>query len=430
MSDYVLKVEYRNVAGLAPYASNSRTHSDEQVQMVAESIAEFGFTNPILVDECGTIIAGHGRLMAAQKLGIESVPCIALGHLSEAQRRAYVIADNKLAEHAGWDEGALASELAALAAMEYDALLTGFSANEIDAILDAANEVGEEGLTDPDVVPDVQAAVISGGGDVWLLGEHRLMCGDSTAAKNVAHLIGGGLSDLVFTDPPYGMSYGGGRAAGESASLPGGRSIKAHGMIIGDDLQGDGLLQMIADSIGNANKNSKEGAAAYVCFTWRTYSEFYAALTSIDLEPKSCIVWDKKSIGLGNSNYRPQHEFIFYCKGEWMGDKSQSDVWSMGRDAATSYVHPTQKPVELIERALKNSSKRGDIVHDCFGGSGSTLIACEKLGRHARLMELDPKYVDVIIRRWQDYTGHEAMLEGDGRTFAEIAAEREEVAAA
>ena len=197
----------------------------------------------------------------------------------------------------------------------------------------------------------------------------------------------------------------------------GGVLIKAHGMIIGDDLQGDDLLQMVSDSIGNATTSGKEGAAVYVCFTWRTYTEFHTALSGIDLEPKACIVWDKKSVGLGNSNYRPQHEFIFYCKGQWYGDKAQSDVWYMSRGATGAYVHPTQKPVELIERAVTNSSKAGDLIHDCFGGSGSTLIACEKTGRHSRLMELDPKYVDVIVKRWQDYTGKEAILESTNETF-------------
>ncbi len=190
----------------------------------------------------------------------------------------------------------------------------------------------------------------------------------------------------------------------------GGVLIKAHGMIIGDDLQGDDLLQMVADSISNSVTLAKDGAASYVCFTWRTYSEFYAALESINVKPKACIVWDKKSVGLGNSNYRPQHEFIFYCGGQWYGDKSQADVWYMSRGATGKYVHPTQKPVELIEKALNNSSKAGDIIHDCFGGSGSTLMACEKTNRHARLMELDPKYCDVIIKRWEEYTGNTAVL--------------------
>jgi DNA modification methylase len=250
------------------------------------------------------------------------------------------------------------------------------------------------------------------------------MCGDSTAVTDFDALVTE-RADLIFTDPPYGMSYGGGRARGDHQKFKG-RSggIKAHGMIIGDDLQGDDLIGLVRNAILTASTKCKDGAPLYACFTWRTYAEFEQALIDAGHEVKACIVWDKKSIGLGNSHYRPQHEFIFYCSGSWYGDKSQADVWYMSRGATGEYVHPTQKPVELIERALNNSSKAGDIVIDCFGGSGSTLIACEKTGRHARLMELDPKYVDVIIKRWQDFTGQKAMLEGDGRAFDELSKER------
>lgn len=231
---------------------------------------------------------------------------------------------------------------------------------------------------------------------------------------------------MVFTDPPYGMSYGGGRARGDhSLNKRGGVVVKAHGMILGDDKTGEALIALVRGAIAAAVANSKEGAAAYVCFPWRTYTEFEEALEQAGLKPSACIVWDKKSIGLGNSNYRPQHEFIFYCKGgAWYGDRAESDVWYMSRGNTGAYVHPTQKPVELIERALTNSSKAGDTVLDVFGGSGSTLIACEKHGRHARLMELDPKYCDVIIKRWQDFTGRQAVLESTGQTFDEVSAAR------
>jgi len=201
-------------------------------------------------------------------------------------------------------------------------------------------------------------------------------------------------------------------------------------MILNDDLQGDDLIGLVRDALATSIAVSKQGAPLYACFTWRTYAEFEAALESLGKEVKACIVWDKKSIGLGNSHYRPQHEFIFYCGGQWHGDKSQSDVWNMSRGSTGEYVHPTQKPVELIERALNNSSKAGDVVVDCFGGSGSTLIACEKTARDCRMMELDPKYCDVIIQRWQDFTGQTATLEGDGRTFDELKAERTNAVAA
>ena len=227
---------------------------------------------------------------------------------------------------------------------------------------------------------------------------------------------------IWFTDPPYGMSYGGGRAAGSTKK---GAKVKAHGMIKNDDLQGESLVQLVADAVYNSLSFTKEGAALYSCLTWRTYSEFETALNDMEKEVKACIVWDKKSIGLGQSNYRPQHEFIFYCGGQWYGDKKQSDVWYLSRGNTSEYVHPTQKPVELIEIALENSSKAGDIVIDCFGGSGSTLIACEKQARGARLMELDEKYADAIVLRWQDFTGKDAIHAETGKTYNEMKAAKD-----
>jgi len=405
--DHKRELSYIPVDSLIPYASNARTHSDEQVAQIAASIRAFGFTNPLLVDSDNGLIAGHGRLLAARKLGMEEVPAIVLDYLSEAQKRALVIADNKLALNAGWDDELLRVEFDGLAELGFDLDLTGFSLDEINAL---TPEVLNPGLTDEDAVPGPPETPITVLGDIWVLGRHRLMCGDSTAIDAVESLMDGQSADMVFTDPPYGMSYGGGRARGEN-------SLKVHGMIAGDDLSGNDLLQMVSDSVGNAVTLAKSGAASYVCFTWRTYAEFHSALVSVGVEPKACIVWDKKSIGLGNSNYRPQHEFIFYGGGQWYGDKGQSDVWYMSRGATGDYVHPTQKPVELIERALTNSSKPGDVIHDCFGGSGSTLIACEKIGRRAHLMELDPKYCDVIIKRWQDFTGMQAVHAVTGEVF-------------
>lgn len=383
-----IEVEYLNIDELIPYARNSRTHSDDQINQIVKSIHEFGFTNPVLIDHDGGIIAGHGRVISARKAGLEKVPCIRLSHLSEAQKRAYIIADNKLALNAGWDDEMLRLEL------------TGFSIDEISNLMP---EEIPPGLTDEDAVPEVTADPISQLGDVWLLGKHRVMCGDSTSIDSADVLMAGAKADMVFTDPPYGMSYGGGRS-GKIGGTDG--TVKKFGVILGDTKTGDDLITLVRDALASAVASSKSGSATYVCFPWRTYAEFDSALHECGLEPSSCIVWDKKSIGLGNANYRPQHEFIFYCKGgAWYGNKAQSDVWYMSRGATGKYVHPTQKPVELIERALENSSKGGDTILDMFGGSGSTLIACEKTGREARLMELDPKYVDVIVRRWQEFTG-------------------------
>ena len=407
---------------LLPYARNSRTHSDEQVAQIAASIREFGFTNPVLVDGDNGIVAGHGRVMAAKQLGLAEVPTINVGWMTETQRRAYVIADNQLALNAGWDNTVLAQEAAWLQEQQFDTNLLGFNADFLDGLL-AEEAATDEGMTDQDDAPAVQAEPVTCLGDVWVMGKHRLMCGDSTSMAAFDALMDGQQADLIFTDPPYGMSYGGGRAEGDHAidKKTGGVKIKSHGMIMNDDLRGSDLIDLVRDAIATSVASMKQGGGLYACFTWRTYAEFEASLEAIGFKVRACIVWDKKSIGLGNSNYRPQHEFIFYCGGQWYGDKSESDVWYMSRGNTGAYVHPTQKPVELVERALGNSSKAGDLVIDCFGGSGTTLIACEKNGRYARLMELDPKYCDVIVRRWQAFTGKQAVLESTGQPFPEAA---------
>ena len=410
-----LNIKYLQKNALIPYVNNSRTHDNNQVKQIASSIKEFGFTNPILIDEDNGIIAGHGRLLAADLLGMDEVPTITLKGLTEAQRKAYVIADNQLALSAGWDLDSLKVELDRLAELDFDIDLLGFEDDFLSSLLDEPTE----GLTDEDAVPDAPENPVTVIGDVWILGNHRLMCGDSTSIDAVDKLMDGNKADMVFTDPPYGMSYGGGRA-GKVGSTDG--TVKKHGVILGDTFKGNDLIGMIRDAVGSAVTVSKSGSSKYICFPWRTYSEFEEALAQIDLTPTACVVWDKKSIGLGNANYRPQHEFIFYVKGDdWHGDKAQSDVWYMSRGATGKYVHPTQKPVELIEKAINNSSKGQDLVIDVFGGSGSTLIACEKTNRYCRMMELDPKYCDVIIKRWEEFTGKEAVLESNGKSYSEAA---------
>jgi DNA modification methylase len=411
-----LQFEVWKIDRCIDYARNPRKN-DHAVDKVAAAIREFGFRVPIVAKSDGTVVDGHLRLKAAKKLGLDEVPVILADDMSEAQIKAFRLSVNKVAELAEWDIGLLKLEIFDLKEMDFDLSLTGFDDDEL------ANFLAEpaEGLTDDDAVPDAPAVPVTVEGDVWLLGQHRLMCGDSTSQSAFDALTAGAAADLIFTDPPYGMSYGGGRAAGSSKK---GDLVKAHGMILNDDLQGDDLIGLVRDALATSISCTKPGAPLYACFTWRTYAEFEAALQGLGREVKACIVWNKQSIGLGNSHYRPQHEFIFYCGGQWYGDKSQSDVWSMSRGATGAYVHPTQKPVELIERALSNSSKSGDIVIDCFGGSGSTLIACEKHGRMARLMELDPKYCDVIITRWQDFTGQTATLESTGQAFGELKEKR------
>lgn len=337
---------------------------------------------------------------------MSEVPCIRLDHLTEAQKRAYVIADNRLALNSGWDTEMLKVEFADLQELGFDLELTGFDLDEIKELL---APVGTEGLTDPDDAPPLPEHPRTVPGDIWVMGKHRLLCGDSTSMDALDSLMAGQLADLIFTDPPYGMSYDGGRGK------------KKFGMIKNDDAKGADLIALVRDALATAKASCKDGASAYVCFPWRTYAEFENAMQSCGMEVNSCIVWDKKSVGLGHQDYRPQHEFIFYSKGgQFYGDRSQSDVWYMSRGSTGAYVHPTQKPVELVEKAIANSSKAGDAVIDCFGGSGSTMIACEKTGRHARLMELDPKYCDVIVKRWQDFTGKIATHAETGEPFAEV----------
>jgi len=396
-----IQINYVEATAITPYARNSRTHSDEQVAQVAASIKEFGWTNPILVDETGTIIAGHGRLMAAQRLGYTEVPTITPENLTEAQKRAYVIADNKLALNAGWDEEMLAVEIEELLDQGYNTDLLGFEADEIDSLLAEANKV-DEGLTDEDAVPELPDEPISKLGDVWVLGRHRVMCGDSTSIDAVDTLTDHSPADMVFTDPPYGIDYGGGRSS-------------KHGTIKNDALAGTDLGALIA----LAFTAKKDGADLYVCVSPLMQKPFMTVFDENNAEINAVIVWDKKNAGLGYMAYRRQCEFILFHKGSPFrkGDKSDFDLWSFSKDATTEYVHPTQKPVAVPERALINSSKAGDNVLDLFGGSGSTLIAAEKTGRNARLMELDEKYVDVIVKRWQEFTGQEATHLESGETF-------------
>ena len=397
-----MKIEKKLISELIPYANNARTHNPEQITQIASSIKEFGFNNPILIDKDNGIIAGHGRLEAAKKLNLTKAPTIKLEHLTDQQRKAYILADNRIAVNSDWDNELLSLELKDLNA-EFDLTMLGFNEKELTALLEPEQI---EGNTDEDAVPELPNEPTTKLGDIYKLGNHRLMCGDSTDINSLEKLCLEN-ADLIFTDPPYGMSYGGGRAAGSTKK---GALVKAHGMIKNDDLSGDSLITLIRDALTTAYTKCKKGAGLYACFTWRTYAEFEKALKESGFTVKNCIVWNKKSIGLGNANYRPQHEFIFYCGGQWYGNKSESDVWELSRGATSNYVHPTQKPVELVIRALNNSSKAGDIVIDCFGGSGSTMIAAEKTGRHSRLMELDPKYCDVIIKRWEDFTGKKAEL--------------------
>jgi DNA modification methylase len=402
------------VADLIPYALNSRTHSDEQVAQLAASIREFGFTNPVLVDEQNNLIAGHGRLLAARKLKLDKVPAVVVTGLDDRKRRALVIADNKLALNAGWDEEALRVELEDLAG-DFGELM-GFSEDELVALL--KQDEGTEGLTDEDAVPEVPAVPVTVEGDVWLLGRHRLMCGDSTSIDAVDKLMDGRKADMLFTDPPYGVSY------------EGGHNKKKRGQIIADSLAGDDLTGLFYNALTAALSATKDGAAFYVWYASGKSVETFSSLANLPLTLRAVIQWYKVKSGLGAfmSQYIPNCEPCMYLHKEgkspaWYGPTTEKTVWEQKKEQRNDF-HPTQKPVELPQRAISNSSKQGDEILDLFGGSGSTLIACEKTARDCRMMELDPKYCDVIIKRWQDFTGETATLEATGQTFAELEAER------
>lgn len=447
-------IEHLSIEALVPYARNSRTHSEAQVAQIAASIAEFGFTNPVLIDEAGGIIAGHGRVMGARQLGLARVPCIRLSHLTELQRRAYVIADNKLALNAGWDNALLAQELRDISASGFDAALTGFADDEIGQLL-AAADVPFEPAADPDDAPVPPTSPVSRAGDIWQLGNHRLLCGDSTSAESYAALLGGGHADIAWTDPPYNVAVNG----------------KA-GRIANDDLSDAKFREFITAALTAIGTALRPGGAVYVAHAETERLNFTLAFRAAGLKLSSCIIWRKDSFTLGRSDYQWIHEPILYgwkpgAAHTWYGGRAQCTVNALGSndspftrlpdgrwrvtigeetmiiagDATVEWVeasvmrelrpkrsdlHPTMKPVALIERMLRNNAKPGAVVLDPFGGSGSTLIAAERLGMHACLIELDPKFVDVIVRRWQQFTGRLAIREQDGLTLDEAA----EVAAA
>ena len=406
-----MQIEYRPIEALIPYARNSRTHSDAQVAQIAASIREFGWTNPVLVDGENGIIAGHGRVLAARKLGFEQVPVIELAHLTESQKRAYVLADNKLAENAGWDDELLRIELEALQAAGFDLSLTGFADDELAALM--AELAGNEGLTDDDAVPEVTDDPVSQPGDVWLLGEHRVLCGDATDPVALETLMGSDLADMAFTDPPYNVNY---------ANTAKDKQRGTHRPILNDNL-GEGFAGFLSAACANLLGYSK--GAVYIAMSSSELDTLQLAFRGAGGKWSTFIIWAKNTFTLGRADYQRQYEPILYGWRDgvdhfWCGDRDQGDVWFINKPVKND-LHPTMKPVELVERAIRNSSKTRDIVLDLFGGSGTTLIAAEKTQRRARLVELDPKYVDVIVKRWQDYTGKKASRQSDGLAFDEVA---------
>jgi DNA modification methylase len=406
------KVERRPISELIPYARNSRTHSDTQVAQIAASIREWGWTMPILVDEDGNVIAGHGRIMAAQKLGIADVPCMTATGWSEAKRRAYVIADNKLALNAGWDDEMLRVEFGELRDLDFDLSLTGFDDSEIDALFPTE---ATQGLTDEDAVPEVPAVPVTVEGDVWLLGRHRLMCGDSTSIDAVERLCEGQLVDMWLTDPPYNVAYEGG--------------TKEKLTIKNDSMGDDQFRQFLRDAYVAADAVMKAGAVFYIWHADLEGYNFRGAAKDAGWTVRQCLIWKKSSLVLGRQDYQWIHEPCLYGWKDgaahlWAADRKQTTILQFDKPSRNG-EHPTMKPVELFEYQVLNNTKGSDLVLDSFAGSGTTAIACEKHGRNARLMELDPKYSDVIIKRWQDFTGQQATLEATGQTYDELKAERE-----
>ena len=405
------KLEHWPIERLLPYIRNARTHSEAQIAQIAASIAEFGFTAPILAGSDGVIVAGHGRLAAARKLGLASVPVVVLEHLTPTQRRALVIADNKIAENAGWDEELLRLELAELQEADFDLALTGFDADELLEIM-AGEETTDEGHTDEDAAPEVPITPVSKPGDVWIMGQHRLLCGDSTDVASYDTLLGKERVAMIFQDPPYNVDY-----ANTAKDKLRGTNRPILNDNLGDGFQ-DFLLAAFKPSLARCN------GAVYVAMSSSEHDTLQSAFRAAGGKWSTFIIWAKNTFTLGRSDYQRQYEPILYGWPEgatrhWCGDRDQGDVWHFNKPRIND-LHPTMKPVELVERAIRNSSRPGDVVLDPFGGSGTTLIAAEKSGRQARLIELDPKYVDVIVRRWQSYAGSQAVREVDGVRFDDL----------
>jgi DNA modification methylase len=414
-------VERRSVASLVPYARNARTHSESQVDAIAASIREWGWTSPVLIDEAGMIIAGHGRVMAAQCLGIGDVPVMVATGWSEDQKRAYVLADNQIALGAGWDDDLLRVELGDLASAGFDLSLLAFP--NLEALL--ADKTA--GLTDPDEVPEAPSTPVSRLGDVWQLGNHRIICGDSADAETVARLLGSVRPHLMVTDPPYGVEYDAdwrNKAARKSTSM-GNRALGAGavGKVKNDDR---------AD--WSPAWELFPGDVAYVWHAGRHAATVQSSMETAGFEIRCQIIWAKNAFAIGRGDYHWQHEPCWYAvrkgrTGSWTGDRKQTTLWSISKPQKSETGHSTQKPVECMKRPIENNSSHGQAVYEPFSGSGTTIIAGEMTGRHIYAIELHPPYVDVAVKRWQDFTGRDAVLDGDGRTFAQIGAERAKEAA-
>ncbi|MCZ6772727.1 MAG: site-specific DNA-methyltransferase [Proteobacteria bacterium] len=428
--DHVLS--RRPVAELKPYARNARTHNPKQIQQIAASIREFGFTVPVLIDAESTIIAGHARVEAAKRLGMECVPVIQIDHLTQAQKRAYIIADNRLAELAGWDEELLAVEFKFLTEIdiEFDVGITGFETAEIDLLIEGVE--GIEAEPDPaDEIPEpnLERPAVSQPGDMWLLGANRLLCGDARDMASYEALMAGQSAQMVFADPPYNVPI-----SGHVCGL--GKAQHRDFAMAAGEMSEEEFVGFLKTTLGHCAAHCIDGAINFICMDWRHMGELIAAGRQVYSELKNLCVWNKSNAGMG-SFYRSKHELIFVYKSGTaphinnfgLGERGRyrTNIWSYAsmssfgadRDEALA-MHPTVKPVALVADALRDVSKRGGIVLDAFAGSGTTIVASERTGRVGYVMEIDGHYVDVAIRRWQEFTGGDAIHAGTGQTFAEI----------
>lgn len=425
-----IKIAWMQATELKPYPRNARVHSKKQIRQIADSIARFGFTNPVLVDDEGMLIAGHGRVEAAKVLGMLEVPTITLSHLTPAERRAYVLADNKLAQNAGWDTELLALELTELEKLEFDLDLTGFATSEIDVILDAA-ALASPGpqIEDADAVPEVSGRIVSKPGDLWRLGRHRLLCGDALATSSFDQLMKGVPADILFTDPPYNVPIN-----GHVCGL--GKVRHREFAMASGEMSAKQFTAFLSSALTNSSAQLRDGGIAFVCMDWRHIAEVLEAGNAAFDELKNLCVWNKTNGGMG-AFYRSKHELVFVFKkgsaphvnnfGLGENGRYRTNVWDYagissigsGRDEELA-MHPTVKPVALIADALKDCSRRGQIVLDPFGGSGSTLIAAHTTGRTARLIEIDPAYCDTIIRRFCRLTGQQAVHDVSGKSFEDL----------
>lgn len=415
-----LKIEQVDIKDVSAYAANARTHSPAQVSQIASSMRAFGFVNPVLIDSEGVLIAGHGRVLAARQLGMRTVPAIRVGYLSEDEARALRLADNKIALNSGWDEDLLRQELEVLREQDFDLDLTGFSLDEVDALLAESGLV--EGETPADEVPELRPdSVVTLSGDIWLLGKHRLVCGDSTDADTVERCLAGVKPHLMVTDPPYGVDYD--PEWRDEAGEKGHMRRRTNNRTAKGKVKNDGKADW------REAWALFPGDVAYVWSAGLQARPVIESIEAVDFEIRSQIVWAKSHFAIGRGHYHFQHENCWYAvrkgrTGHWCGDRKQTTVWNIPLPSRSETGHSTQKPVECMRRPMENNSNPGQVVYEPFSGSGTTIIAGEQSGRAVYAIEINPAYVDLAVRRWQDFSGEEAIHELTGKSFDDLAGER------